>query len=167
MEKEHHVPARDLLLGYRIVTNTSDVGLFATLAAGQLLVASVLAKATAVACAHVAEVAALTDLGPSSRSPVRSAAGSSWAGEARAGRSSILLVARGRGRAGGACRMERGWRVLVQRGLAEPFCRVHLRRRRCVCGHLPSWRNLFLAGRAALRGSRAWWGGGCGRKRSA
>lgn len=57
------VPAGNLLLGDRIVADTRNARLGAAGTARQPLIAAVLAQATAVAGAHVAEVAALSGLG--------------------------------------------------------------------------------------------------------
>ena len=57
------VPSWDLLLGDGVVANTSDTGLGAARATGQLLIAPVLTKATTITGADIAEIAALTGLG--------------------------------------------------------------------------------------------------------
>lgn len=56
------IPAWNFLLGNGIVADTGNAGLGAARATGELLIAAILAEATTIAGAHVAEVAALPRL---------------------------------------------------------------------------------------------------------
>jgi hypothetical protein len=120
-DRERSQPSRYLLPGDGVVANTGNIRLLAASAARQLLVAPVLAEPTAVARAHVTEVAALTALG--SVVATRGGAARGLRGEFVWGRI---------GRAGGGRRRRRGRRGLLAWGgrVAGPFRRVEMRWRR-------------------------------------
>lgn len=143
-QAQHYSPARYLLLGDRIIPNTSHIRLLAARAARQLLVATVLTQPTAITRAHVPEVAALADL----------------AGAAGGQGRKVELIGGGGGRGPGVDGVDGIGRLLVRpaagRGRPEPLGRrVHVRRRRRVAGHAARTRWAWGGMRAFLLAKRS------------